>query len=133
MAESLVRRVRRSGQAARMAHNGLAALRVAAAQHPDVVLLDMEMPFMDGHEVARHLRLDFPRRACFIIAVTARTADERRQHNIESGIDLRLIKPLDPSVVETLLLLECELVNRRQALRADGDHRNRNETGGSSC
>lgn len=133
MADSLVRRVRRWGHAARAAHDGLAALRLAATQHPDVVLLDMEMPFMDGRQVARHLRLDFPRSACFIIAATERTEDERRQQSIESGIDLRLIKPLDPSVVETLLLLECALVNRRQTQRAGGDYRNRYETGGSSC
>ena len=70
MADSFAGRVRRWGHDARMAHDGLAALRVAAAQHPDVVLLQMEMPFMDGHQIARHLRLDFPRKACFIIAVT---------------------------------------------------------------
>ena len=133
MADALARRVRRWGHEARMAHDGLAALRVAAAQHPDVVLLQMEIPFMDGHQIARHLRLDFPRKACFIIAVTERTEGERRQQCIESGIDLLLIKPIEPSVVETLLLLECELVNRRRALRADNNRKSCHETGGSSC
>ncbi|MDA1053872.1 MAG: response regulator [Planctomycetota bacterium] len=123
IADSLVRRLRRWGHAARTAQNGLAALRVAAAQHPDVVLLDMEMPFMDGYQIARHLRLDFPRRTCFLIAVTARSEDEHREQCIQAGIDLLLIKPIDLSDVETTLLLECELVNRRHSLRADSKQR----------
>lgn len=111
-ADTLTGLVRRWGHAARLAYDGLAALRVAAAQDPDVVVLDLEMPFMDGCQVARHLRLDFPNKECLIIAVMEQADDVRRQQCIEAGIDLVLIKPIDPGVVETLLLLEAELVNR---------------------
>ena len=112
--DALARLVRRWGHAARVAFDGLAALRVAAAQNPDVVLLDIEMPFIDWCQVARHLRLGFPRKDCLIIGVSRRADDEHRQKCIEAGIDLLLIKPVDPSVVEILLLLECERVNRSQ-------------------
>lgn len=112
--DGLVKLVRRWGHAARMAYDGPAALRVAAAQRPDVVLLDIEMPLMDGRQVARQLRLDFPRTECFIIAVTGRGDEERRRQCSEAGIDLVLIKPVDPSVVATMLLLECARVNRPQ-------------------
>jgi len=114
--------VRRNGYAVRLA-DGLTTLRVAADQQPDVVLLDMEMPFVDGCQVARQLRMDFPRNECFIIATTGSADDASRQQSIQAGVDLLLIKPVDPSVVETLLLLE--------SIRANQLHRN--ETGDSSC
>ncbi len=120
VADAIVGQVRRSGHTARVAYDGLAALRAAAAQDPDVVLLDMKMPFMDGGQVAMHLRLDFPRKERFIIAVTERADDVSRQQCLEAGIDLALSKPVDPSILETLILLECVLVNRRQARRARG-------------
>ena len=115
LADALVGQVHHLGHTARVAFNGMAALRVAAAQNPDVLLLDLEMPFMDGCQVAKHLRVDFPSKECFIIAITERANDRRRQQCIEGGIDLVLTKPVDPLLVETLLLLECERVNRRRA------------------
>ena len=118
-ADGLVRLVRRWGHAGRMAYDGPAALREAAAEHPDVVLLDVEMPRMDGCEVARQLRLDFPAKECLIIAVTGRADDERRRECREAGIDLVFIKPVDPTVVETLLMLECLRVNRPQTNRGE--------------
>jgi len=121
LADALVEQVHHLGHTARVAFNGMAALRVAAAQNPDVLLLGMEMPFLDGCQVARHLRVDFPRKECFIIAITERADDTRRQHCIEAGIDLVLTKPVDPLVVETLLLLECERVNRCRVLQADNN------------
>jgi len=111
-ADGLVGLVSRWGHAARWAYDGATGLKVAAAQHPDVALLDLEMPFMDGCEVARQLRLDFPRTECFIIAFTA-WADERcRQQCSAAGIDLVLVKPVDPPVLETLLMLEFARATR---------------------
>jgi CheY-like chemotaxis protein len=116
-ADALGELVGHCGHAACVALDGLAALRVAAAQNPDVVLLGMEMQLMDGCPVARHLRLDFPRKECLVIAVTKRADDVRREQCVEAGIDLVLTKPVNTSVVETLLLLECVRVNRRRAMR----------------
>ena len=114
-ADALIGLVRRSGHAGYLAYDGIAALRMAAAAHPNVVLLDLDMRDMDGCQVARHLRLDFSRNECFIIAVTDWADDESRQQCVEAGIDLLLIRPFDPEVVETLLMLEYSLVNRSQA------------------
>jgi CheY-like chemotaxis protein len=112
-ADALRRLVRRWGYAVRVAHDGHAALRVAAIQHPDVVLLDMELFSISGCQVARHLRVDFPGNDFFMIAMTELELanDERRRQCMEAGIDLLLIKPVDPDVVETLLMLECARVN----------------------
>jgi CheY-like chemotaxis protein len=118
--DQFVRLVRRWGHAARGVYRGLTSLRVAAAQHPDIVLLNLELPHMDGLQVARHLRLDFPRKECLIIAIAARADDERRRQSIEAGIDLLFIKPVDPSVVETLLMLESVRVSRSWKTNAAG-------------
>ena len=110
--DGLVRLVRRWGHATQFAYDGAAGLKVAAAQHPDVVALEIAMPHMDGCQVARQLRLDFPKKECFVIAVTGSADEECRQQCSEAGIDLVLIKPIQPSVLETLLMLECARVNR---------------------
>jgi CheY-like chemotaxis protein len=111
----LVRLVSRWGHAKRSAFAGATGLEAAADQHPDVVLLEIAMPFRDGCQVARQLRLDFPGKECFLIAVTERVTDQRRRQCRAAGIDLVLIKPVDPSVVETLLMLEYARVNRSRA------------------
>ena len=114
-ANALLRQVRYAGHGAHAAPDGLAALRVAAAWHPDVVLLDLETPLMDGCQVAKHLRSDYLSEDCLIIAFAQCVDDARREPCHEAGIDLLLTKPVDRDVVETLLMLECVRVNRRRA------------------
>jgi CheY-like chemotaxis protein len=121
--DGLVRLVRRWGHAAGFAYSGRAGLRVAAAQHPDVVLLDIGMPLVDGFEVARQLRLDFLKKDCFIIAVTGSGYEQCRQQCSEAGIDVVLMKPVNPSVIETLLMLESARLNRSPSIRAVGGAR----------
>lgn len=110
--DGFVRLVSRWGHAVRLAYDGPAGLKVAAAQHPDVVLLDIAMPHMDGFEVARQLRLDAPRSACFIIAITGRGDDECRRKCGEADIDLVLLKPVESSLMETILMQASQRVNR---------------------
>jgi CheY-like chemotaxis protein len=117
-ANSLVRQVRYRGHAAHAALDGFAALRESAARHLDVVLLDMETSLMDGGWVAERLRSDYLSEDCLIVAVTERADDARRKQCMEAGIDLVLIKPVDPEVIETLLMLECVRVNRRRKREA---------------
>lgn len=112
MSGGLLRLVRRWGHAARMAHHGLAALIAAADQHPDVVLLDLELPSMDGRQVASQLRLGAPQSDNLIIALADWTDDERCRQCRASGIDLVLVNPVDTDVVKTLLLLEFMRLNR---------------------
>jgi CheY-like chemotaxis protein len=112
--DGLVRLVRCWGHAVLGAYDGAAGLRIAAAQHPDVVLVDLAMPLMDGCQAARQLKRDFHAHSCFIIGVTGWTDFASRQQCTDAGIDLVLMKPADPFVLETLLMLECARVNRSQ-------------------
>jgi CheY-like chemotaxis protein len=112
-ADELAGLVHRWGHSVRLAYDGATGLKVAAAQQPDVVLLDLAMPLENGCQVARQLRIDLSPARCFIIiAVAGRPDEECFNQCSEAGIDLLLIKPVDPSVVETLLTLEFKYVNR---------------------
>ena len=117
-ATALLSQVQYAGHDARAAADGLAALRVAAAWRPDVVLLDLKTPLTDGRRVATHLRSDHSSEDCLIIAFAEWVDDARRKLCVEAGIDLLLSKLVDPYIVETLLMLECVRVNRRRMREA---------------
>jgi CheY-like chemotaxis protein len=86
------------GYAARVAGSGEEALRAVAADPPDVVLIDLVMPGMGGLELARQLRAMNGRRP-FLVAVSGRGTDEDRQRSAAAGIDLHLVKPVDPAAL----------------------------------
>lgn len=117
-ANALLRQVRYAGHSAHAAPGGLAALRVATAWHPHVVLLGLETPLMNECLIATHLRFHYSSEDCLIIAFAEWADDACRKPCREVGIDLLLIKPVDQDVVETLLMLECVRVNRRRAREA---------------
>jgi CheY-like chemotaxis protein len=83
---------------------------VAAAEPPDLVLLDIAMPQIDGCDLARQLRGDARLKECFLIAVTGSGDEAHRRRCLQAGIDLVLVKPVDPLILESLLVLEREYV-----------------------
>ena len=114
-ADDLARQVDGWGYAVRVAHEIETALKVAADQEPDVILLDLAPPLAKGYDAARQLRLRLPQAKCFLIATAmGRPADECPEQCSQAGIDLLLVKPVDPSVLETLLMLERERLNRSE-------------------
>lgn len=117
-ANALVRLMCHGTRASLAALDSYSGARVASAQDPDVVLLDLDLPLMDGCQVARQLRSNGPSKDCLIVAIAEQADDARRKQYSDAGIDLLLIKPVDPEVVETLLLLECLRVNRLHAEEA---------------
>jgi CheY-like chemotaxis protein len=87
----------------RTAHDGPSALAVAQSFQPEVVLLDIGLPGMDGWEVARRLKAEAVGKPPFLIAVTGYGREENRQKSAEAGIDLHLVKPANPVVLTGLL------------------------------
>lgn len=87
------------------ASNGVEALRLAEAQHPEIVLLDLGMPGMDGYACCRRLRAEAWACSVRIFALTGWARDEDRRLSGEAGFDGHLLKPLDESVLALLLAM----------------------------
>jgi CheY-like chemotaxis protein len=91
--ELLSRVLRREGYGVDTAANGEEALARIKDARPDLVLLDVTMPVIDGLTVCRRLREDFFTRSLPIIFVTARSALENRLLGLEAGVDDYITKP----------------------------------------
>ena len=102
-AESLAILLTLEGNETRTAHDGLEALDVAAAFRPDVILLDIGMPKLNGYEVCRSIRQQAWGKNMVVIALTGwgQEGDRRKSH--AAGFDFHLIKPVDLDVLNKLL------------------------------
>jgi CheY-like chemotaxis protein len=94
-----------SGHTIQIAHNGPAALEAAATFHPDVVLLDIGLPGLDGYQVAERLRADPAMAGVTLIAASGYGQEEDRRRSMEAGIDRHLVKPVDLKELQDLLAL----------------------------
>ena len=83
----------REGYAVVEARDGVEALEKLQTAVPHVMLLDIEMPRMDGFELIRRMRADGRFRSVPIIMITSRTADKHRAHAMELGVNVYLGKP----------------------------------------
>ncbi|HEX8201798.1 MAG TPA: response regulator [Isosphaeraceae bacterium] len=102
-ARVLARLLQAGGHRVRVAHDGPSALEAARAEPPDVVLLDIGLPGMDGYEVAQRLKaMEGPDHA-LLVALTGYGQEEDRRRSVEAGIDHHLIKPVDPGALQDLL------------------------------
>ncbi|HEY0418194.1 MAG TPA: response regulator [Acetobacteraceae bacterium] len=91
----LSRRLRRRGFEVVLAHDGQAGVEMARAEQPDVVLLDMNLPVMDGWTAARTLRADETTKRIPVIALTAHAMSGDRDKAIAAGCDDYHAKPVD--------------------------------------
>jgi PAS domain S-box-containing protein len=102
-AESLAMLLRLLGHDARMVHEGHQALCVAEELRPELVLLDIGLPGIDGYEVARRLRAEPWGRAATLIALTGYGGDDVRERTESAGFNRHLVKPLDIDVLRRLI------------------------------
>lgn len=72
------------------AAEGLEAVRLAESLRPDAILMDMEMPVMEGYEATRWIKARFP--ACRVIALTVHDYESARTKALQSGVDAFLVK-----------------------------------------
>jgi PAS domain S-box-containing protein len=105
-AELMAESVRMMGHVAQVAHDGPAALRIAAQLHPDVALLDIGLPVMDGYELARHLRALPGLAALRLVAVTGYDQEADRRHTEAAGFERHLVKPIHFEQLEEVLVQE---------------------------
>ncbi|MEO6462558.1 MAG: ATP-binding protein, partial [Candidatus Eisenbacteria bacterium] len=93
-AESLALLLNRTGADTRTAHDGEAALEAAGSFRPDVILLDLGMPKLNGYDVCRRIRDQAWGRNIVIVALTGWGQDEDRRRSTASGFDGHLVKPV---------------------------------------
>ena len=91
------------GGEVRTASNGPDALEAAATLHPDVVLLDLSMPGMDGYELARRMRAESWGKQALLVALTGWGQDQHRRRSHEAGFDRHMIKPANAEALRAVL------------------------------
>ena len=103
------------GYDVRQARDGAEALALVRASEPDVVLLDIDMPVMDGISVCRAIKDDPATRLVPVVLITAASDRETRIRGLEAGADDFLTKPFDAAelIVRTRVLLRDRALNKR--------------------
>jgi CheY-like chemotaxis protein len=92
-----------SGHRVITAYSGEAALLVAETFRPDVMLLDIGLPDMDGYQLATRIRKTPWGRATVLVAVTGWGQEKDKDRAFDAGFDHHLTKPIDPAALESLL------------------------------
>ena len=103
-ADSIAMLLQVSGHDVRVAYSGQGALDTAVDYQPDIILLDIGLPGMDGYEVARRLRAHTQLKRVKLIAVTGYGQEADRLQSQEAGFDYHLVKPVDAQKLQDLLV-----------------------------
>jgi len=93
--DMLSRRLIKKGFEVVMAVDGQKGLEMATSETPDIILLDMSLPIMDGWEVARNLKADDALKSIPVIALTAHAMAGDREKTLEAGCDEYDTKPIE--------------------------------------
>jgi CheY-like chemotaxis protein len=107
MADSLGMLLQLDGHDVRVVHDGQEALVVVSSFQPDVALLDISMPNMDGYEIARRIRADSAGARMILIALTGWGQQRDKDSAREAGFDVHLVKPVDHSKLQQVLADSC--------------------------
>jgi CheY-like chemotaxis protein len=119
--ESTATLLRLDGHDVETASDGLEGIERAASFRPDLILLDIGLPILDGHGVARRIQGLRYQPIPFIAAVTGYGTQEDKRRSGEAGIDLHLLKPVDPDTyrgLTALLQTSAGLIDHTRALTA---------------
>ena len=114
-AESLTVLLGLTGNETRTAYDGLEALEEAASFRPDVILLDIGLPELNGYDVARKIREQSWGEKMTLVALTGWGQDEDRRRSKEAGFNHHLTKPVDLAALKKLLADSSELGRKRSA------------------
>ena len=104
--ESLALMLRMEGHEVHCASDGEEALALAGLRKPEIVVLDVGMPKLDGCEVARRIRAESWGRGAVLVALTGWGQEIDRRRSREAGFDLHLVKPVDPATLCDMLVTQ---------------------------
>jgi DNA-binding response OmpR family regulator len=109
-AESIALNLERAGHNVRVLYDGQSAVAAALIDPPDVLILDVELPRLNGWQVARRIREGLRGRPCLLVAVSGLDLPGDRAQARRVGIDRYLTKPFPPGALAALLERECPKV-----------------------
>jgi CheY-like chemotaxis protein len=101
-----------AGHSVRAAHTGPAGLAAALEFLPDVMLLDIGLPELDGFEVAKRIRQQAALHNIVLVAMTGYGLEKERQRSQEAGFDHHLVKPVDFGTLEQILAAVSQRVDQ---------------------
>jgi CheY-like chemotaxis protein len=112
--------LRAYGYSALLARDGLEGIRIAVEARPDLILLDLRMPGMDGYEVATALKSEPSLAGTPIVAVTASAMVGDRERIAAAGFDGYIQKPIDPEtfIGKVERFIPCELISKHRSVGA---------------
>lgn len=102
-AEMLSKVVKMLGNEVRIAEDGKQAVEIAESFRPEIILMDLGMPRMNGYEAARHIRQTDWGKDVLLIALTGWGQQEDRERTTAAGFDMHLVKPAEPSELQKIL------------------------------
>ena len=102
-ADSLAAVLRLAGNEVCVSYDGLEAVGAAGMWRPDVVLLDIGLPLLNGYDTARRIRDTLGKRNPLLVAITGWGQEEDRRRSRAAGFDHHLVKPIDPAELTTFL------------------------------
>jgi len=100
------------GHTVQIAHTHMEGVEAARTDKPDVVLLDIDLPKVNGYDVARQLLKERTNGRPLVIAVTGDCEEAERQRSAEAGIDLHLLKPIEHDQLISTLREFQKLIHR---------------------
>jgi PAS domain S-box-containing protein len=112
-ANSLAMMLKVVGTETHVAYDGPSALEAFATRRPELVLMDLGMPGMDGYEVARRLREDPTNEDILLVALTGWGQEEDRRRSQEAGFNHHLVKPVDLSALRVVLASTASLAENK--------------------
>ena len=92
-----------SGHEVLIADTGALGLEMLKSARPDIALVDIGLPGMDGYEIARRFRAEPGSDRVLLVALTGYGSSSDRDRSRQAGFDLHLLKPVDPQALKSLL------------------------------
>ncbi|HYD48676.1 MAG TPA: response regulator [Terriglobales bacterium] len=102
-AESMMMLLELLGHQVHIANDGFAGVEAARTQSPQIMLVDIGLPGIDGYEVARRVRRDPDLCHIILVALTGYGCDDDKREAAAAGFDRHMVKPVDPDALQELI------------------------------